>query len=107
VLWIWTNALNLYEYCKYFFYVFGNFGGLPLVRLNVKYPLFLSNFNESWIISQHNLEKKNHASNCIKIRRVEMFYADKWTDERTDRQIGRRDKGDGRFRNYVKTRKHR
>ena len=50
-------------------------------RLHVKYPLFLSNFNKTWIFSTEG-RKKAQMSNFIKICPVgkEIFHADGRTD---------------------------
>jgi hypothetical protein len=52
--------------------------------LNIKFPLFLSHFNESYWLSNYFPQKKNQISNFIKIRPVgaELFH----TEERKDRQ---------------------
>jgi len=46
-------------------------------RLNVKYPLFLSDVNETWIFLDI-FSKNSHISNFMKIRPVgkELFHAD-------------------------------
>ena len=53
-------------------------------RLDVKYTLFLSDFNKIWIFSRQTFEKKSQMSNFMKIGPVaaELFHKDK----RTDRQ---------------------
>jgi len=51
--------------------------------LHVKYPLLLSDFNETWTFSADVFEKKNTGiSNFMKIRPVgaELFHADGRTD---------------------------
>jgi hypothetical protein len=54
-------------------------------HLHVKYPLFLSDFNEAWIFSI-DFSKKAHISSLIKIGPVgaEFFHAD-WHDETNSR----------------------
>jgi len=44
----------------------------------VKYSLFMSDFNESWIFWK-DFSKKKHITNFMKIRpvRIEFFYADR------------------------------
>jgi hypothetical protein len=54
-------------------------------RLNVKYPLFLSDFNEILIFSTYFREKVQ-ISSFIKIRPMgaDLFYADRRTNIQTD-----------------------
>ena len=51
-------------------------------RLHVKYPLFLSDFNESWIFSTDFGKKKAQISSLIEIRsvRAEFLHADGQTE---------------------------
>jgi hypothetical protein len=60
------------------------------IDLHVKYPLFLSDFNESWIF--FTFSKNTKISNLMKIRPVgaELFHAEGQTDGRTDRRTDRR-----------------
>ena len=49
------------------------------IRLHEKYPLFLSDFNDTWIFSKDfRKKKKTQISNFIQIRpvRAELFHAD-------------------------------
>jgi hypothetical protein len=58
-------------------------------RLRVKYPLFLSDFNETWIFSTDFRKKKKpkHQISSKSVQSgVELFHADRLTDGRTDRQ---------------------
>ena len=54
------------------------------------YPLFLSDFNETWIFSTDF--RKNQISNFIKIRPLgaDLFHSDRETDGRTDEQTDMR-----------------
>jgi hypothetical protein len=54
------------------------------IGLHVKYPLFLSDFNETEFSRQ--ILKNPQISNSIKIRLVgaELYHADGWADGRTD-----------------------
>ena len=47
-------------------------------RLHVKYPLFLSDFNDTWIFSAGFFSKNTQIHNFMKIHPVgaELFYAD-------------------------------
>jgi hypothetical protein len=56
------------------------------VRRHVKYPLFLSDFNQAWIFSTYFRKKNPQISNFMKIRPVgaELFHADRETDRQTD-----------------------
>ena len=51
------------------------------IDIHVKYPLFLFDFNETWIIST-DFEKNVQISNLMKIRPVgvELFHVDRQTD---------------------------
>ena len=53
-----------------------------LEHIHVKYLLFLSDFDETWIFSTDFRKKKAHISNSIKIRPVgaELFHAGGWKD---------------------------
>ena len=55
------------------------------IGLSVKYPLFLSDFNETWTLLT-NFRKNPQISNFKKIRTVgaELFHADGRMDRRTD-----------------------
>jgi hypothetical protein len=55
------------------------------IGIHVEYPLFLSDFDESWIFSTY-FQKSPQISNFMKIRPVgaELFRA----DERADSQTG-------------------
>ena len=54
------------------------------IGLHVKYPLFFSDFNETWIFLTdfRKKKKKPQILNCIKIRKVgaELFHVDGQTD---------------------------
>ena len=54
-------------------------------RLHVKYPLFLLDFNKTWIFSTDF--RKTQMSSFIKIRPMgaELFHADGRTDRETDK----------------------
>jgi len=54
------------------------------VDLHVKYPLFMSDFNETWIYPDR-FSKNTQISNFMKIRLVgaELFHADRQTDGQT------------------------
>ena len=62
-------------------------------RLRVKYPLFLSDFNETNFLDRF-LKKKAQISNSIKIRPVEAELFD------AHRRTGRHDKADSRFSQF-------
>jgi len=55
------------------------------IGLHVKYRLFLSEFNETWIFSAY-FSKLIQTSNFMKIRSVgaEFFHAERRTDGQTD-----------------------
>jgi len=67
------------------------------IGLRVKYPLFLSDFNKTWIFSA-DFRKNTQISNFMKIRRVgaELFRADGRTDGQTDRH----DEANSRFSKF-------
>ena len=69
--------------------------------LHVKYLLFLSDFNETWIFLNIFL-KNNHILNFANIRSVatELFHADGWTDGRTDGDTERHDSANSRFLHF-------
>jgi hypothetical protein len=61
------------------------------IGLHVKYPLFLSDFNETWI-SSTGFQKNTQLANFMKIRPVgaELFMRmDGRAEEQTDRQTWR------------------
>jgi hypothetical protein len=64
--------------------------------IRVKYPFFLSDFNETWIFRQ--IFENTQISNFMGIRPVGgvVFYADGETDGRTDRH----DEADSRFSQF-------
>ena len=64
------------------------------VGFSVKYPLFLSDFTETWIVST-DFSKNIQLSNFMKIRPVvaELFHAYGQADRETDRH----DKANDRF----------
>jgi hypothetical protein len=66
-------------------------------RLPVNYPLFLLDFNETWIFLKI-FKKKAHLSSIIKIRPVgaELLHADGQTDTRMDG----RDEANSRFSQF-------
>jgi len=55
------------------------------IGLHVRYPLFLSGFNEIEFSRQIFREKNIQISNFMKIRPVgaELFHVDGWTDRQT------------------------
>jgi hypothetical protein len=69
--------------------------------LHVKYPLFLSNFNETRIFST-DFSRNTQISNFIKIRGVEaeLFYAEEETDRQTDGRTDRHDAANSRFSQF-------
>jgi hypothetical protein len=80
----------LYNFCLEHFSLWQEFSEILLkmyIGLHVKYPLFLSDCNETWILST-DLRKNTQISNLIKIHPVgaELFHADR----QTDRQVNNR-----------------
>jgi hypothetical protein len=71
------------------------------VSLDVKYPLFLSDFNETWIFPD-KFSKNNKIQNLMKIRPVgaELFHADGRTDRQT--YTDRHDEANSRFSQFCK-----
>jgi len=67
------------------------------VGLHVKYPLFLSDFNEN-LNFLGRFSKNPHISNFVEIHPVgvELFH----TDGRTDRQTDRHDEANSRFSKF-------
>ena len=63
--------------------------------IHVRYPLFLSDFNETWIFLDR-FSKNTQVSNLIKIRPVgaELFHE--------DGQTGRHDEANSRFSQFCK-----
>ena len=55
-------------------------------RVDVKYPLFLSDFNEIWIFCTEFRGKRVQVSSFVKIRQFgnKLFHADRWMDTQTD-----------------------
>jgi hypothetical protein len=78
------------------------------VGLHVKYPLFLCDFNVTWIFSK-DFRKIPQIWNFMKIFPVstKSLHADGQTDRLTQKQIGGRRVGmtKSRFRNFVNARK--
>jgi len=68
------------------------------IGLHVKYPLFLSEFNET-LKFLDKVRKNPQTYNFMKIRSVaaELFHADRRTDGRTD---GRHDEADSGFSQF-------
>jgi hypothetical protein len=60
---------------------------VPITGLHIKYPLFLSDFNKTWIFSTDFRKKTNKTWNFMEIRSVGAndFRADGRTDRLTDR----------------------
>jgi hypothetical protein len=71
------------------------------IGLHVKYPLCLSDFNETWIFLD-TFSKSAQISSFMKIRPVgaELFHADGRMDRRTDRQTGRSDEANSRLSQF-------
>jgi hypothetical protein len=61
---------------------------LMYIGLHIKYPLFLSDSNETWIYSKGFRKKNAQISNFVKISLVgaELFHADGRRDRQTDKQ---------------------
>ena len=68
------------------------------IGLHVRYPLFLSDFNETLAFST-DFSKNIQIQNFMKILPVgaELFHADRRTYERIDRQTDRHDECNSRF----------
>ena len=54
------------------------------IGLHVKYPLFLSAFNATWLFSTDFRGEKTEISNLMKIRPVEAELCPWWMDRHTD-----------------------
>jgi hypothetical protein len=76
---VWNIALSKKNWARY---------DQKCIRLHVKYPLFLSDFNETRIFST-GFRKNTQISNFMKIRHVEaeFFHADGSTGGQTERRI--------------------
>jgi len=66
------------------------------IDLHVKYPLFVSDIDESWIFSK---DKKKQISNFMIIRLVgaELLHVDERKDRRTERRTDRNDEANSCF----------
>ena len=92
----------LYEFYLKLFLLYVELSEICLemyIGFHVKYPLFLSDFNETGIFSTDF--EKTQRSNFMKIRpmEAELFNADGWTDGRTDRN----DENNSRFSQFCES----
>ena len=71
--------------------------GINVKILHIKYPLFMSAFNETWIFSTY-VRRKTQVLIFVKIRPMgaELFH----TGGHTDRQIDRHDEANARFSQF-------
>jgi hypothetical protein len=69
--------------------------------LHVKYPLLLSDFNETWFFFLDRFSKNTQISNFMKIRPAgaELFHVDRQT-WRTDEETDRHDEANSRFSQF-------